>query len=79
MKKAYHLKQLYLNSFRNRSRASAINSLKSLPGVVEIRDVVDCIKRIYTTIPTDIEGILYPKTLDKYAINLRNFFVQVLL
>ena len=74
MKKAYHLKQLYLNSFRNRSRASAINSLKSLPGVVEIRDVVDCIKRIYTTIPTDIEGILYPKTLDEICNKPSKFF-----
>ena len=31
--------------------AEAINSLKSLPGIREIREVVDCVKRIYTNIP----------------------------
>ena len=65
MNNAYHLKQLYLNAFRNKSKAIAINSLKALPGVVEIREVVDCVKEIYTTIPTEIEGVLYPKTLDE--------------
>lgn len=74
MKKAYHLKQLYLNSFRNKSRASAINSLKLLPGFVEIREVVDCVKRIYTTIPAEIEGVLYPKTLDEICNKPSRFF-----
>lgn len=61
--KTYHLKQLYLNTFRTLSKAKAINSLKSLSDITEIRDVVDCVKRTYTTVPNDIEGILYPKTL----------------
>ena len=74
MDRSYHLKQLCLNAFRNKSKAIAINSLKSLPGVVEIREVVDCIKGIYSTISTDIEGILYPKTLDEICNKPSRFF-----
>ena len=74
MNNAYHLKQLYLNAFRNKSKAIAINSLKALPGVVEIREVVDCVKEIYTTIPTEIEGVLYPKTLDEICNKPSRFF-----
>lgn len=74
MDKAHHLKQLYLNAFRNKSKAIAINSLKSLPGIVEIRDVVDCIKGIYSSIPTDIEGVLYPKTLNEICNKSSRFF-----
>ena len=52
--KTYHLQQLYLNTFRTLSKAKAINSLKSLSDITEIRDVVDCVKRTYTTVPNDI-------------------------
>ena len=55
--KTYHLKQLYLNIFRTQSKAKAINSLKSLPNIVEIRNVVDCIKGVYSSISNDIEGV----------------------
>ncbi|MBQ2883043.1 MAG: hypothetical protein IJE43_04610, partial [Alphaproteobacteria bacterium] len=74
MDRAHHLKQLYLNEFRNKSKVIAINSLKSLPGVVEIREVVDCIKGIYSSIPTDIEGVLYPKTLNEVCNKPSRFF-----
>ena len=56
--KPYHLRLFYLNIFRTRSKAKAINSIKSLCNIVEIRDVVDCVKRTYATIPNDIEGVL---------------------
>lgn len=72
--KSYHLRQVYLNSFRSQSKAKAINSLKSLPGILEIRDVVDCIKGVYTTISKDIEGVLYPKTLDELCKKSSVFF-----
>lgn len=74
MDRAYHLTQLCLNAFRNKSKAVAINSLKSLPGVVEIREVIDCIKGIYTTLPNDIEGVLYPRTLDEICNKSSKFF-----
>lgn len=72
--KTYHLKQLYLNTFRTHSKAKAINSLKSLSDITEIRDVVDCVKRTYTTVSNDIEGILYPKTLTELCKKAPVFF-----
>ena len=72
--KTYHLKQLSLNNFRTLPKAKAINSLKSLSNIIEIRDVVDCVKRIYSTIPNDIEGILYPKTLSELCKKPSIFF-----
>ena len=72
--KPYHLRQLYLNIFRTRSKVKAINSIKSLCNIVEIRDVVDCVKRTYATIPNDIEGVLYPKTLDELCKKPSVFF-----
>ena len=72
--KPYHLRQFYLNIFRTRSKAKAINSIKSLCNIVEIRDVVDCVKRTYATIPNDIEGVLYPKTLDELCKKPSVFF-----
>lgn len=72
--KVHHIKQLYLNSFRSMSRDKAINSLKSLSSVVEIRDVVDCVKVLYRSLPSDIEGVLYPKTLDELCKKPSTFF-----
>lgn len=72
--KTYHLKQLYLNIFRTQSKAKAVNSLKSLPNIVEIRNVVDCIKGIYSSISNDIEGVFYPKTLDELCKKPSTFF-----
>lgn len=72
--RTHHFKQQYLTFFRTHSKEDAINSLKSLPGYVEIRDVVDCISNVYTTVPTDIEGILYPKTLDMICGKSSKFF-----
>ena len=72
--RTHHFKQQYLTFFRTHSKEDAINSLKSLPGYVEIRDVVDCISNVYKTVPTDIEGILYPKTLDMICSKPSKFF-----
>lgn len=72
--KTYHLKQLFLNKFRQKSIAEAVNSLKSLSGIEEIRDVVDCIKRTYTNLPKEIEGVLYPKSLDELCKKPSHFF-----
>lgn len=72
--KAYHLKQLYLNIFRGQSKNKAINSLKALTSIVEIRDVVDCVKGVYASISKDIEGVLYPQTLDELCKKPSIFF-----
>ena len=72
--KIYYLKQLYLSLFRTRTKAKAINSMKSLCNIVEIRDVVDCIKSFYPTVPHDIEGVLYPKSLDELCKKPSTFF-----
>ena len=72
--KTYHLKQLYLNIFRTQSKAKAINSLKSLHNIVEIRNVIDCIKGVYSSISNDIEGVFYPKTLDELCKKTSTFF-----
>lgn len=72
--KTYHLKQLYLNIFRTHSKAKAINAMKSLCNILEIREVVDCVKRTYPTIPNDIEGILYPRSLDELCKKPSIFF-----
>lgn len=72
--KTYHLKQLYLNIFRAQSKAKAINSLKSLPNIVDIRNVVDCIKGVYSSISNDIEGVFYPRTLDELCKKPSTFF-----
>lgn len=63
-----------MNSFRAKSKEEAVNSLKSLPGVVEIRDVVDCVKVIYTTLQRDIEGVLYPQSLEELCNKPSTFF-----
>lgn len=72
--KPYQIKQLYLNIFRTCPKAKAINSMKSLCDIVEIREVVDCVKRTYPTIPNDIEGVLYPKSLDELCKKSSIFF-----
>ena len=71
----YHLKQLSLNTFRRKSKAAAINSLKSISNnIAEIREAVDCVKMFYATILKDIEGVFYPKTLDELCKKPSTFF-----
>lgn len=56
------------------SKEKAINSLKSLPNVVAIRDVVDCIKILHNSLPHDIEGVLYPNSLEELCTKPSTFF-----
>lgn len=72
--KGYHLRQQSLHLFRAQSKPKALNSLKSLPGIAEIRDVVDCIRSVYATIPMDIEGIFYPESLEELSKKPSTFF-----
>ena len=59
----YHLNQSYLIMFRKTPRNKifkAINSLKSIIGIAETRQVVDFISKLYPSLHDDIEGNLYP-------------------
>lgn len=76
-KPSYQLKQFYLRTFRTSAMPKAINKLKALPGVVEIRDMVDSLKRIYHTLPQLIEGVLFPKSPKELCEKAPIFFRPV--
>ena len=76
-KPIYQLKQDYLSLFKSNSLAKAINELKSLGNVLEMRNVVDCIKSVYGKLPKDIEGVLYPKTLSELSHISSKFYKPI--
>ena len=73
-KPSYHLRQSYLRTFRTTAMPKAINSLKALPGVVEIREIVDSLKGIYHGLPQLIEGVLFPKSPEELSEKAPFFF-----
>lgn len=76
-KPIYQLKQKYLSLFKSMTWTRAINELKSIDSVSEIRSVVDCIKRVYGKLPGDIEGVLYPKTLGELSHISSKFYKPI--
>ena len=43
-------------------------------GISEIRDITDCLKSVYNKLPDDIEGILYPSSLNDICHKKSTFF-----
>lgn len=73
-KPIYHWKQLYMTAFKTKTMTKAVNSLKALSSVVEIRNVVDSLKNIYPNLSCKIEGILYPSSPEELSEEPATFF-----
>lgn len=76
-KSIYQLKQDYLSLFKSSTWSRAVNELKSLGSISEMREVVDCIKNVYGKLPDDIEGVLYPKTLNELSLISSKFYKPI--
>lgn len=70
----YQLKQLYLTAFKTNAISKAINSLKKLDNIADIRNVIDCLKGIFPKLPQQIEGALYPKSSAELSDKSSTFF-----
>ena len=73
-KPKYHWKHLYMTAFKTKTMTKAVNSLKALSSVVEIRNVVDSLKNIYPNLSCKIEGILYPSSPEELSEEPATFF-----
>lgn len=70
----YQLKQSYLTAFKTNAMSKAVNSLKKIDNIVDIRNVVDCLKGIFPKLPQQIEGVLYPKSPAELSDKSSTFF-----
>lgn len=70
----YQLKQSYLTAFKTNAMSKAVNSLKKIDSIVDIRNVIDCLKGIFPKLPQQIEGVLYPKSPTELSDKSSTFF-----
>lgn len=70
----YQLKQMYLTAFKSRSKAKAINSLKSIENISLIREVIRSLSFVYPNLAQTIRGIFYPKGPQELSEKSPHFF-----
>lgn len=58
----YQWKQSIYKDFRTKNIYKAINSLKLLPDIAEIRNAVNSLSVIYAPYFKEVRGVMYPKT-----------------
>lgn len=73
-KPLYHTKQKYLDLFRHNKLLEAINDLKNIQDLGELRSIKQAIKVLVPKMDENIEGTLFPKTLKEMSLRSSNFF-----
>lgn len=70
----YHIKQKYLDILKHNKLSEAINALKNIHSLGDLRNIKQSIKVLFPKMDESIEGMLFPKNLSEMSSRPSNFF-----